>query len=135
MSAQEHRRTGERGETLAELLVTISIMSIAIIVIVGALADGILASNVHRNHATADAAVRSVAECVKDRSQPYQQSGAYPACPAPSGTNVSIAAAWWNGDSPATFSSSPTSNGLEQLTISATNDRATEPVVILKRRT
>jgi Tfp pilus assembly protein FimT len=135
MSTRSRPHSGERGETLAELLVTISIMSIAIIVIVGALADGILASNVHRNHATADAAVRSVAECVKDRSLPYQQSGAYPACPGPSGTNVSIAAAWWNGDSPATFSSSPNSNGLQQLTISATNDRATEPVVILKRRT
>jgi hypothetical protein len=135
MMSRHRPRQGERGETLAELLVTISIMGIAIVVIVGALADGILASNIHRNHATADAAVRSVAECIKDRTQTYQQSGAYPACAAPSGTSVSVAAQWWNGDSPATFSSTQNTNGLQQLTISATNDRATEPVVILKRRT
>lgn len=135
MMDRHRSRDGEQGETLAELLVTISIMSIAIIVIVGALADGILASNVHRNHATADVAARSVAECIKDRSQSYQPTGSYPACPAPSGTSVTVAAQWWNGDSPATFSPSQNDNGLEQLTITATNDRASEPVVILKRRT
>jgi Tfp pilus assembly protein FimT len=135
MSARSRGRFGERGESLAELLVTISIMGIAIVVIVGALADGILASNVHRNHATADAAVRSVAECIKDRSQAYQASGTYGSCAAPAGTTVSVTTAWWNGDSPATFSSSQNNNGLQQLTISATSDRATEPVVILKRRT
>jgi type II secretory pathway pseudopilin PulG len=57
----------ERGETLPEILVTIAIVSLAVVILVGGLATGIAASAGHRQHASADTIARSVAEAVKDR--------------------------------------------------------------------
>ena len=58
-------RSSERGETLAEVLVTIAIVGLAIVILVGALADSILASSNHRQHATADTVARSIAENIE----------------------------------------------------------------------
>jgi hypothetical protein len=57
---------GEAGETLAELLVTISIIGLAVVVLVGALATAIKASTTHREHSTADTMARSIAEAFKN---------------------------------------------------------------------
>jgi hypothetical protein len=126
----------EAGETLAELLVTISILGIAIVAIVGGLANGILASSVHRDHATTNTVALSAAECLKDRNVAYQENGNYSSSGCiPSGVTVSTA--WWDGTStsPAAFGKDQTTFGLERLTVSATATRATESVTILKRRT
>jgi type II secretory pathway pseudopilin PulG len=48
-----------------ELLVTITILGLAIVVLVGALADTILASSAHRQHTTADTIARGVTDAVK----------------------------------------------------------------------
>jgi type II secretory pathway pseudopilin PulG len=123
----------EAGETLAEILVTIAILGLAIVVITAGLGAAIISSDVHRSHATANATALSTAECLKDRTLAYQASGNYTGkCP---GSGFSIAAQWWNGDSPATFSSSQNSNGLEQLTVTATSGQASETVTLLKRST
>ena len=124
------RARGESGETLAELMVAIAILGIAVVVLVSGLAAAISSSSVHRGHTNADAAVRNAAECVKNRTTAYDASGAYASCK----TGVSISTKWWNGDSPATFGSS-NSNGLEQVTISGTSGQSTQSVTILKRQT
>jgi Tfp pilus assembly protein FimT len=126
----------ETGETLAELLVTIAILGIAIVAIVGGLANGILASSAHRDHATTNAVALTAAECLKDRSVAYQQNGNYSSSGCiPSGVTVSTA--WWDGasTSPAAFGNGQTTFGLQRLTVSAAATRATESVTILKRRT
>lgn len=113
-----------------EILVTVAI-SVAIVLMVGGLATGVFASNVHRQHATADASARSIGECLQDRQLPWNSMGSYPAC-ASSG----IAAKCWDaGSYPATFSNCPNGDtGLQQLTITATQGSATETLTVLKRR-
>ncbi len=124
-------RADERGETLAELLVAIAILGIAVVVLVSGLATAISSSSIHRGHTNADAAVRNAAECVKNRTTAYDSTGAYASCK----TGVSISTKWWNGGSPATFVSSSNSDGLEQVTISDTSGQSTQSVTILKRQT
>jgi Tfp pilus assembly protein FimT len=128
------RRHSEAGETLAELLVTIAILGLAIVVITAGLGAAIISSDVHRGHATADGLARSTAECLKDRTQPYQESGNYSSSGCiPSG--VGVATQWWTGTSPAAFSSAPNANGLEQLTVTATSGSSRQTVTVLKRST
>jgi type II secretory pathway pseudopilin PulG len=127
---------GEAGETLAEILVTIAILGLAIVVIVGALGTALRASAIHRTHATADTVARSAAETLKDRKLAWNSSGSYTVSGS-SGVTVSVTAACWNGDSPATFGPAPCPNGdrgLQQLTVTATGDGASETVTVLKRR-
>ena len=54
MKPRMGRPDRERGEALAELLVTIAIIGITVVAIVGALADSIYASSTHRQYASAD---------------------------------------------------------------------------------
>jgi hypothetical protein len=108
----------------------ISVLALAIVVLVSGLATAISSSSVHRGHANADTAVRDAAECVKNRTTAYDPAGSYVIC----STGVSISTTWWTGSSPAAFSSTPNTNGLEQVTISATSGRATQAVTILKRQ-
>src|SRR5204862_2610228 len=97
---------GEAGETLVELLVAIAILGVAIVVIVGGLGNAILASNVHRNYATAGTVARNAAETLKDRRLPWNASGSY-AVSGSNGVSVSVTAKCWNGNSPATFAACP----------------------------
>jgi hypothetical protein len=132
---EPNRGRSESGETLAELVVTIAILGIAIVAIVGGLASGILASSAQRDHATANAVVLSAAECLKDRNVAYQENGNYSSSGCiPSGVTPTVK--WWNGTStaPAVFSSNATSYGLEQITLSTATTRASESVTIVKRR-
>jgi type II secretory pathway pseudopilin PulG len=55
----------DRGETLIELLVTLVILSTAVIAIVGALATAIKVSDIHRKQANANAYVRAYAEAIE----------------------------------------------------------------------
>ena len=137
------RRRDERGESLVELLVTISIIALAVVLLVGALADAILASSTHRQHATADTVARNVSEALKDRNLAFDTNGNY-AASAWSGVNtngfsVSVPTAkCWAGDTPATFGNCPNGDrGLQQITITVTANTKgeKEQISILKRRT
>jgi hypothetical protein len=135
-------RERERGETLAELLVTIAIIGITVVAIVGALADTIFASSTHRQYASADTIARSVAETLEDRTIAWVPDGSYPASTwatvDTTGYNVALAAQCWNGDSPATFQACPNgSRGLQKITITVTSDSGSrgQVVTILRRRT
>jgi hypothetical protein len=125
---------GERGETLTELLVAIAILSIGIIALVGGLMVAISGSSEHRGRASADTLARSAAECIKDRGLAYAANGNYGSC---TGAQVAVSAKWWDGTStvPPTFVASQNSNGLEELTVTATVDGKSESVTILKRQT
>jgi type II secretory pathway pseudopilin PulG len=128
------RQRSEAGETLAEILVTLSVLGLAVIIIVGALGTALRASAVHRGHATADTVARSAAETLKDRKLAWNASGTYTVSGS-SGVNVSVAARCWKGDTPATFAACPAGDlGLQQLTVTATGNGATETVVVVKRR-
>jgi len=63
--AQHGRCRGEAGESLAELLVAIAIVGIAVVVIVGSMAAAIGLSTQHRQQATGSTLLTSAADAVK----------------------------------------------------------------------
>ena len=150
------RGRGESGETLAELIVTIGIVGLAVAAIVAALATGISASSTHRQRASADTVARSVAEAIKDRKVALDPNGVYP--PATwtggvtppivdsTGFNVAVNATCLNSsDVNATKISSAnfgpcnaSTTGLQSITVTVTSTGGKaeqESVTILKRRT
>jgi len=128
------RGNPEAGESLAELVVTIAIMGLAVVILVGGLGTAILASSEHRNHATAETVVRSAAETLKARDFAYVPGGTY-SLPAQSGITPSVSTVCMNGATYPPMVVSCPAGGLQQLTVSATANGVTESVVIYKRKT
>jgi type II secretory pathway pseudopilin PulG len=69
-------RRQERGESLLELVVAISLMGVAIVAVMSALTTTVLLSDVQRKQATAGVTVRDYAEAL----QQYVADGHYVAC-------------------------------------------------------
>ena len=143
----------EAGFSLAELLITIVLVSVTFVAILTGLTTTIRVSTLHRTQATTDSVARSAAEWVKDISHnPFSTS-----CPAvysltglsiPAGYSATIQSVeYWDGVAPSATGTYDLSlhigsscgggnKGLQRITIVATaaNGQATETVQILKRQ-
>jgi prepilin-type N-terminal cleavage/methylation domain-containing protein len=136
------RKRAEGGYTLTEVLVAVSILSVSIVVIVGAMSAGILGSRVHRDIVTSDAVSRRFAEQIV--------SGPYVACATPSSYTLSNPPAgftahvtdvkYWNGaaaGSPATFGAGPCTSdaGMQQIThvVQGAGGDGSQTIQIVKR--
>lgn len=134
----------DRGETLLELLIALTIMSIAVVAVVGGLLAAVAVSDIHRKQSTAGAAVRDYAESVEK----YVAGTGYTACAAPSayaagavgftvpsGYSASaVAVRYWSG---AAWAASPCADvGLQELTIqvASSDSRASERLVVVLRK-
>jgi Tfp pilus assembly protein PilV len=152
MFAPRARRRGdERGETLLELLVTVTIMGIAFVGILAGIGTTFMATDSHRQEATAETVLRNYAERLQDPTGvPYVNCATtaanytsvngftVPATPA-GWTAVVTTLLYWQGDTPPTFTSTcGTDKGLQQLSLRvqspAGSHQATETVVIVKRK-
>src|SRR3954451_5688487 len=114
--------TGDRGETLIEMLVTIVIMGITVTAVLGAIATSVALSATHRKQATAGAYLRAEAEAVE--SAVAASPSAYTPCGGPSAyaslysvaapyTASVTAVAYWNGT---TFASTcGTDSGVQRV--------------------
>jgi prepilin-type N-terminal cleavage/methylation domain-containing protein len=96
------RHQGESGYTLTEVIVALSILSVSVVAIVGAMSSSIFSSRVHRSIVTGDTAVRAYAEQILEA--PYlscANPGQYPVMTNPPGAiTVTIASiTYWNGSS------------------------------------
>lgn len=74
----ENSLKSEDGTTLAEILVTVALLGLAVAAIVAALGSLSLSSDRHRKQVNADTVVRSYAEAIKQRSA----MGLYAPCAA-----------------------------------------------------
>lgn len=135
----------DRGETLLELLIALTIMSIAVVAIVGGLLAGVAVSDIHRKQSTAAAAVRDYAENVEK----HVANTGYIACAAPSSyapgavgyttvpsgyTATPVAVRYWSG---AAWVASPCADvGLQELTVqvASSDTRASEQLVVVLRK-
>jgi prepilin-type N-terminal cleavage/methylation domain-containing protein len=145
----------EDGFSLAELLITIVLVSVTFVAILTGLMTTIRVSASHRTQATTDAVVRSAAEWVKDISHnPYRTTCNGPAMYSlaglamPTGYSATITKVeYWDGIAPAdtgtydlsshiqTTCQGGSDKGLQRITIVATaaNGQATETVQVMKR--
>jgi uncharacterized protein YejL (UPF0352 family) len=135
----------DRGESLVEVLMAVTIMAIALVAIVGGLVTNILMSDIHRKQATAGAMVRDYAEAVENAIAgggyvPCASTSSY-ASPAgftvPAGYSNSVVVGsmrYWNGSGWQT--SCTTDTGVQKVTLQVASDdgRASERLVVVVRK-
>jgi type II secretory pathway pseudopilin PulG len=135
---------GERGETLIELLVTVSIVGVAVVALVGGIGVSVMMSYIHREQAAAGAYVRAYAEAIE--STVAASPSGYVSCAgtatyrsvyAPPDTNYTAnvsAVTYWTGSS---FSSTCTTDrGVQMLSliVASGDGRASESLNIVIRK-
>jgi type II secretory pathway pseudopilin PulG len=128
------RAAGERGESLAELIVAIAILGIAVVTIVSAMGAGILLSDRHRQQTTAGTVLDSAAEW--EKSQPYDTncpaSYTVPTPPAKTGFPVAVTVTYLD-DSGATVSCS-SDTALQAVALNVTSPSGfVSSVTVVKR--
>jgi prepilin-type N-terminal cleavage/methylation domain-containing protein len=142
----------ERGETLIELLITVTIMGVLFVAVMAGTATSIAMSDFHRQDGTAEGVIRAYAERVADPTDvPYVDCGSVTTATyaTPIGftlpntdwtASVTSVVFWQGAGSNPQFSGvcpSP-DKGLEQLTLQvqskAGKNQARESVVIVKRK-
>jgi type II secretory pathway pseudopilin PulG len=152
----------DRGETLLELLIALTILGVAVVAVVGGLSAAIMLSDVHRKQATAGVAVRDYAEAVETAivtsrvtADGHVTTDGYVACggaenpaavyasptgfAAPTGFTRSAVAGslrYWNGTAWQATCPGTGDTGLQRLTLQvASNDgRATERLDVVIRK-
>jgi prepilin-type N-terminal cleavage/methylation domain-containing protein len=156
-----YRASGERGETLVEILVTVAIMGICFVAILLGVTTAYTATDTHRQESTAEGVLRSYAERIKDQNLTYIDCTSNPSPgPAylaaaeaasggllpvsgftPSVTNVT----YWDGQQTGSGAQNPAfgacgvgDNGVQRISIQVVSPHgphgATESMTIVKRR-
>jgi prepilin-type N-terminal cleavage/methylation domain-containing protein len=141
----------ERGETLIELLITVTIMGVLFVAVMAGVATSITMSDFHRQDGTAEGVIRAYAERISDPTDvPYVDCGSVTTAsyatpigfilPNADWTASVTSVTFWQGALPPVFSSvcpSP-DKGLQQITLQvqskAGKNQARESVVIVKRK-
>jgi len=119
----------DRGESLIEALVTISILGIAVVALLGAVLIGVKTSVLHRKHAQAQAELRSWAERIgtapgtgapvyTDCARPANFPALNSPTPGISGSVTSVR--YWDGDSSSFRPSCGPDPGLQKVTLRIT---------------
>ena len=143
----EDQRT--RGETLIELLVSMTILGITVVALVGGIGTSIVVSDMHRKQAVAGAVVRSYAEAIESSVDATPSTyvgcvattaqaayGSPPNFTAPNGYTASVTGvAYWTGTETG-YGPCSAGVGVEKLTLSvSSNDsRATETLNLIIRK-
>jgi type II secretory pathway pseudopilin PulG len=140
--------SGDRGETLLELVIALTVMAIAVVAIVGGAITTITTSDLHRKQTTAGAAVRDYAETLET----FVGGTGYASCATTSGyrpaavgftgydsSNYTASVAgvqYWIGGSWTASCTAATDSGLQQLRlqVASTDTRAVEQLVVVVRK-
>jgi type II secretory pathway pseudopilin PulG len=143
----------DRGETLVELMVALSIMATAVIALVGGIATSVQASDIHRKQAKSQAYLRQFAENLQSSMAAYPTG--YEACTATTKPKATYEAlkpavdagyqaevpetgiAVWNRTT-STYTTCPTAGdaGVQRVTlrVSTVDGRASETLDIILRK-
>lgn len=139
----------DRGETLVELLVTLSIMGIAVVALVGGIAASIRMSDIHRKQAAAGAFVRAYAEALETSVAAHPSgydlvctgattygSGAIFTPSDPSYAASVNGVAYWNGTTFVATCTPGSDPGVQRvsLQVSSADGRAVEKLDVVLRR-
>lgn len=134
------RASGEAGETLLELLVSITILGVAVIAIASGLAGTVMVSSLHRQQSDAQRALRNYAESL--------ESGSYNPCTSTSAASYSLGSTagfvaptvtvtYWNNSTPGFQPSCPSGGdtGLQKVKISlqSADGRVADSVAVVLR--
>jgi len=144
MNARGFTEVVERGESLIELIIAITIMGIAVVAITAGIGTGIAMSDIHRKQSTAGVVVRSYAESIL--AHVAASSSAYTGCAtsysapgfvSPAGYSASITGISYWKDSSRTFASScGTDEGVQRvsLRVSSSDGRSSESLDVIVRK-
>lgn len=139
------RGRSDQGETLLELLISITILAVAVVAIASGLAISVRVSDMHRSEATAGAYARSYAEAIENTvaistwsgcsatPSTYQSPAGF-VLPVGGGYTATVAqVAYWNGSAFSTTCGSD--KGLQRLTltVASTDGRASEQLAVIIR--
>jgi type II secretory pathway pseudopilin PulG len=141
-------RLDQRGETLLELMVSISILGVGVVALVGGIGASVVVSDVHRKEATAGAVARTYAEAIQsgvttNATDPYigcAQTSAYstPAnFTAPSGFTATVGTVlYWSTADKRFISTCATDVGVQKVTVTVTSadGRARESLDFIVRK-
>jgi type II secretory pathway pseudopilin PulG len=142
----QRRCDGEEGETLLEILVTITIMGIALVSVMYGVLTAVASATSHRAEATDESVLRSFAERIKDPDDtPYVNcavTGTYSTSPtgftSPSGYTVKILSVGYPTADTKHAEGGCGDQGVQQIKLQVQspsgNRQATEQTVIVKRR-
>lgn len=143
----------DRGETLIELLVALSILSVAGVAILTGVMLSVKTSDIHRKESTGGAYVRSFAEAIQNHVD--QGAANYRKCAAANVYRDAVSSGAWRSELPAarfdleqaaaeiwtaagwtTTCSATTDGGVQRvsLTVKAKDGRATERLTLILRQ-
>jgi type II secretory pathway pseudopilin PulG len=113
----------ERGGSLVEVLVAVTLLGLALVVLLGSFSTLAIASQNAERVALAQAVSRAQAARIK--AAPYQAAGDYSAYyeTLPTGLSRAVATTWWDGVS--AWSGSQNANGLQKLVITISSGGST----------
>jgi Tfp pilus assembly protein PilV len=113
----------ERGGSLVEVLVAVTLLGLALIVLLGSFSTLAIAS--HNAERVAQAQAVSRAQAARIKAAPYQADGNYSAYyeTLPSGLSRAVATTWWDGVS--AWSGTQNANGLQRVVITISGGGST----------
>jgi prepilin-type N-terminal cleavage/methylation domain-containing protein len=123
----------DRGFTLIELIIAITLMGMAVGAVFGGLGLFFKIQDTQQSNALIDAEIRNYAERIL--AEPYTDCAtatSYKAATAPSGLAATVSVTYWDGKLPATFGSTcSTDTGLQQITITLTDDNGANGTLVI----
>jgi prepilin-type N-terminal cleavage/methylation domain-containing protein len=138
------RPTGDRGETLIEVLVAVMIMGVGVVVLLGGLGTSIRMSALHRHQASATTYLRAYAEAVQaavDRAPtayvPCAGLGSYGGVYTTGDTDYTprvLSVRYWNGSAFGDLCTVVTDSGVQQVVLSIENPEQPETMTIIIRK-
>lgn len=129
-------RSSAAGFTLVEILVTVAILGLVTAGLFGTLSTFLMLGSVQRSTANIDQVVRTYSERIESASY-VSCASSYSSVTLPSGYSFSAGPtlAYWNGDSPATFGSTCSSDkGVQRIsaTVREQSSGKSQQLVIAK---